>query len=275
MAATYVKGRLYKMKLSDLQQDPHQARKYLDPISLNELAASIQKLGVLTPIQFRQNEEALPVIVDGHRRVQAAKKAGLMEIAGTFTDGDTRLQGFVENLQRENLLPVDEAEEMAALMKEYAMNQYQLAEAIGKTQPIVSDSLTLNKLPEDIRNACRTNASIPRSVLLGVAKMKTEKSMRRKFQSYMNSAAKVNQPAGRKPRLTKERGLIVKTDNLSGELMDLPWREWSEDDRSDLVNAMLGVRRTINGVLQDMNWTPEETGEEQEAPDTPPSSNLT
>ena len=68
---------------------------------------------------------------------RAAGMAGLTEIAGTFTAGDTRLQGFVENLQRESLLPIDEAEEMAALMTEYSLNQTQLAEALGKGQPAV------------------------------------------------------------------------------------------------------------------------------------------
>jgi len=63
------------------------------------------------------------MIVCGHRRVKAAGKVGLTEIPGTFTDGDTRLQGFVENLQREGLLPIDVAEGMTALMKEYAMNR--------------------------------------------------------------------------------------------------------------------------------------------------------
>ncbi len=272
MATTYVKGRPYKLKIADLLSDTNQARKFVDPISLNELTASIQKYGVLTPILFRRNEEGALVIVAGHRRVAAAARAGLVEISGAYTAGDTRLQGFVENLQREGLLPVEEAEEMAALMKEYTLNQYQLAEAIGKSQPTVSDSMLLNSLPEDILSACRTNPNIPKSILLGVAKMKSEKSMRRKFETYMKNAGKVNQPTNRKPRLTKERSLIVKTDDLSGELMDLPWRDWSEDDRGDLLNAMLGVRQTINNMLQDMNWTPE--GEGQEETESPPSKNL-
>ncbi len=58
---------------------------------------------------------------------------GLTDIYGTFTDGDTRLQGFVDNLQREGLSPIDEAEQMAELMTEYVYNQYQLADALGKS----------------------------------------------------------------------------------------------------------------------------------------------
>ncbi|HEY5497107.1 MAG TPA: ParB/RepB/Spo0J family partition protein, partial [Syntrophales bacterium] len=166
MAAKYVKGRLYKLKIADLQPDLNQARSFMEPNALNELAASIGKLGVLVPIQFCQNELMALVIVSGHRRVKAAEKAGLVEINGTFTDGDTRLQGFVDNLQREGLVPVDEAEQMDALMKEYSFSQNQLAEALGKGQSTVSETMTLNKLPEDIRSAVRTNANIPKSILL-------------------------------------------------------------------------------------------------------------
>ena len=176
MAAKYVKGRLYKLKIAELQADPEQPRKFMDPIALNELTASIQKFGVLVPIQFRQDEAGALIIVSGHRRVQAAGRAGRTEISGTYTEGDTRLQGFVENLQRENMLPIDEAEQMQSLMKEYALNQYQLAEAIGKSQPAVNASLSLNKLPEDIRDSIRTNPNITKTMLLDVVKMKTEKT---------------------------------------------------------------------------------------------------
>ena len=268
---TYTKGKLYRLKLADLLPDPNQARKFMDPVAVNELAASILKLGVLVPIQFRQDEQGALIIVSGHRRVAAAGKAGLTEIYGTFTDGDTRLQGFVDNLQREGLAPVDEAEQMAALMTEYVFNQYQLADALGKSQAAVSTTITLNKLPEDIRNACRTNPNIPKNTLLEVARMKTEESMRRKFQVYMNKAGKAGQTSVQKPKLSKQRFLITKTDSLTGALDGLPLNEWSEDDRNDLVNALTGVRSKIEELLNTLNPQPV-----QEKPVNPggPSTNL-
>ena len=260
MATKYVKGRLYTLAIADLQPDPNQARSFMDPNSLNELAASIGKFGVLVPIQFCQDEQEALVIVSGHRRVKAAEKAGLTVINGTFTDGDTRLQGFVDNLQREGLTPVDEAEQMSLLMKEYVFNQYQLADALGKDKSTVSKTMTLNKLPEDVRSACRTNPNIPKNVLLDVAQMTTEKSMRRKFQSYMDQAAKAGQTSIQKPKVSKQRALITKTDNLTGALDGLPWQEWSEDDRNDLANALAGIRNKAGELLVDMNRLPEEEG---------------
>ena len=253
---TYTKGKLYRLKLADLQPDPNQARKFMDPIAINDLAASILKSGVLVPIQFRQDEQGALVIVSGHRRVAAAGKAGLTEIYGTFTNGDTRLQGFVDNLQREGLSPVDEAEQMASLMKEYVFNQYQLADALGKSQAIVSSTITLTKLPEDIRDACRTNPNIPKETLLEVAKMKTETSMRRKFQVYMNKTAKAGKMGVQKPKLSKQRFLITQVDTLAGALDGLPLNEWSEDDRHDLVNALSGVRIKIDDIVNAMSPQP-------------------
>jgi len=258
MNTKYLKGRLYKMKIAELQPDPEQARKFMDPIALKELAASISQHGVLTPIQFRQNAEGEPVIVSGHRRVRAAGMAGRTEIPATFTAGDTRLQGFVENIQREGLLPIEEAEEMDRLMGAYNLNQTQLAEAIGKDQPHVSRALTLNRLPEDIRNACRTNPSFSKATLLDFARMKTETAMRRKFDNYMKKAAAEGQTAALKPRLTPARALIKSTDELTGKLDGLPWRDWSEDDRNDLVGALAGIRTKAGELLADMGYTPEE-----------------
>ena len=271
MTTKYTKGRLYRLKIYDLQPDPNQARKFMDPIALNELADSIRKHGVLTPIQFRQTEELALVIVSGHRRVKASDKAGLTEISGTFTAGDTRLQGFVENLQREGLRPIDEAEEMAALMEEYKLNQSQLAESLGKGQSSVSETMTLNRLPVDIRDACRTNPNIPKTELLKIAKVKDESGMRRKFETYMAAAAKIGQPAVRKPKLSAQRTLITKTDELGGEFVSVPWREWSEDDQNDLANALKGIRDRANDLLADMNRPLE--GEEEET-ERPPSKEL-
>ena len=272
MTVKYVKGRIYKLKIAELQADPEQARKFMDPIALKELSASIAKYGVLVPIQFCQKEDGSLMIVSGHRRVKAAGMAGLEEVNGTYTAGDVRLQGFVENLQREAVLPVDEAEQMQSLMKEYALNQYQLAEAIGKSQPAVNATLTLNKLPEDIRNACRTNPNISKTALLEVAKMKSEKSMRRKFEGYLKRDGKESVQAVQKEKVTKQRAVLNRTDALTGEIAALPWREWSEDDRSDLANALRGIRKAAGAVLTVMGEPRDAEGDETERP---ASSNLT
>ena len=271
MITSYAKGKIYKLKIADLQSDPNQARTFMEPVALAGLSVSIQKMGVMVPIQFGINDEGALFIVSGHRRVAASAKAGFTEIYGTFTSGDTRLQGFVENLQRENLAPIDEAEQMAALMKEYVFSQYQLADAIGKAQPLISKTLSLTKLPEDVRDACRTNPNIPKTVLLEIAKGKTEGAMRRKFQSYMEKASKEGQPVVAKIKVSKERTLINLMDGLSGKLDGLPLSEWSEDDRHDFLNAMDGMRSKMDALRDGLNQQNPQPAENQTGQ---PSTNL-
>jgi len=154
---------------------------------------------------------------------------------------------------------------MSSIMTEYSLNQTQLAESLGKGQSSISETLTLNRLPVDIRDTCRGNPNIPKTELLKIAKIKEESSMRRKFETYMAATAKAGQSTARKPKLSVQRALITKTDELGGEFMKASWREWSEDDQNDLANALTGIRDRANDLLADMNRLPEGE-EEQEQP---------
>jgi len=99
--------------------------------------------------------------------------------------------------------------------------------------------------------------------------MKSDFAMRRKFQTYMAKAGKVLQPTDRKQKLSKERALLVKIDELSGKISTLPWGDWSEDDRNDLTGALTGIRDRADELLNAMGGAPEGDGTEQ-----PGSTNL-
>ena len=140
MAASesYVRNRLYFVPLSDLQPDPNQPRKYLDATALEELTASIVQHGVLEPILFRQ-ENGLLYVVAGERRCAAARKAGLVSIPALFIDSQNYAEiSLVENLLRQDLTAVEEAEALDRLRQDYAYKQEDLARMIGKSQPIIS-----------------------------------------------------------------------------------------------------------------------------------------
>lgn len=100
MATTYLKGRIYKLDVNSLQADPLQPRRYLDPGALNELAASIQKHGVLQPILFRQDDLAALFVVAGERRLAASKQVGLATIPSLYVDGKHREISLIENILR-------------------------------------------------------------------------------------------------------------------------------------------------------------------------------
>ncbi|MCX5841726.1 MAG: ParB/RepB/Spo0J family partition protein, partial [Deltaproteobacteria bacterium] len=134
---TYEKGKLYDLELSKLQTNPNQPRKYMDPTALEELTASIAKHGILEPILFRQEKEILYTVA-GERRVEAAKKAGLAVIPAILVEGNHAEISLVENLLRQDLTAVEEAEALKALMDEEKYTQEQLSSIIGKAQNTLS-----------------------------------------------------------------------------------------------------------------------------------------
>jgi ParB family transcriptional regulator, chromosome partitioning protein len=253
MTTTYLKARIYKLDISILQSDPAQPRKFIDPGSLAELSASIGKVGVLQPILFRMDGAGNHIIVAGERRVAAAKTAGLTTIPAIFVDDNYQEIALIENLQRVDLTPVEEAEAMDLMMKEHGYSQYQLSDMIGKAQSSISRTLTIAKLPEDVRTQCRTNPNIPRSVLMEVAQAKTEKGMRTRFQKYIDKAQKESAPqAARPPRLSKIAALIRETDHLHNELINLAWQNLVEEERQDLAAVLRDLRQGADDILQAM-----------------------
>jgi ParB family chromosome partitioning protein len=249
MADNYTKGSIYQLDIATLWADPAQARKYIDPDSLAELTASIGKYGVLQPILFRQDEPGAPIfIVAGERRVEASRAAGLTIIPGIFVSGNHREISLVENLLRENLTPVEEAEALDAIMQEQGYNQSQLSEMIGKSQPIISQTLSINKLPADLRDQVRSNPAIPKTFLLAAAKLKTEQAMRMKLTKYLD---KLNNPA--KPvRMTKAQALMDRLESLQDELANLAWQDWTDGEKQDLTNRLRNLQQGADALLQSM-----------------------
>jgi ParB family chromosome partitioning protein len=174
----YEKGQLYQLELAHLQADPNQPRKYLAPQALEDLTESIRQHGVLMPILFRQDAALeADLIVADERRFEAAKMAGLTTIPAIYLGGNDAIVSpemnyaeiaLVENLLRQDLTAVEEAEALDRLMTEQNYTQEQLGAIIGKARTTVGDILTLNKLPQAIRDECRGNTAVTRKTLITI-----------------------------------------------------------------------------------------------------------
>ena len=255
MADNYTKGSIYQLDLATLRPDPAQARKYLDPARLAELTASVGKFGVLQPILFRQDEPGAPIfVVAGERRVEACWAAGLTTIPGIFVSGNHREISLVENLLREDLTPIEEAEALDAIMTEQGYNQSQLSEMIGKSQPLISQALSLNKIPVDLRDQVRSKSAIPKAFLLVVAKLKTEPAMRVKLIKYLD---KLNNPAARPARLSKAAALLNRVDILQVELANLAWQHWTDGEKQDLSDRLRNLQQGSDTLLQALAPAPQ------------------
>jgi ParB family chromosome partitioning protein len=198
----YEKGRLYQIKLNDLLADPGQPRKSMDAQALEELTASIGKVGVIQPIIFRMDDQGKNVVVAGERRVAAARKAGLTVIPAICVEGNPSEIALVENLLRQDLTPVEEAEGLQALMNEQKYTQEQLGVIIGKAQNTLSEILSLNKLPQDVRDDCRADRTISKSSLIAIAKKKQIPTNRRPSSTCWTRPRQRSGPSIRRPGRT-------------------------------------------------------------------------
>lgn len=139
-----------QVALSELNVSPFQPRKSLDKGALTELASSIAEKGVLQPLLVRPTDGGFEIVA-GERRFRAAEQAGLSSVpvvVKTLGDQETLEIAIVENLQREDLSPVDEARAFAQLQG-FGLKQDDVARAVGKSRSAISNSLRLLKLPDE------------------------------------------------------------------------------------------------------------------------------
>jgi ParB family chromosome partitioning protein len=171
-------GFLY-IPLHMVRPDPEQPRKYFNDASLDDLAASIREKGVLQPILVRKEPAGGGfVIIAGERRWRAAKAVGLKEIPALMRDAHDALEvALIENVQRENLKPLEEAEALMRLKQARGFTDQALAKIIGKSRTSVTELLTLNQLPKSIKDQCRTSDIWTRSQLLQLVRAGSSKEI--------------------------------------------------------------------------------------------------
>ncbi|MBR2108884.1 MAG: ParB/RepB/Spo0J family partition protein [Ruminococcus sp.] len=141
------------LNISELEPNRNQPRREFDEEALNSLADSIKQHGLIQPILVRPILGGGYMIVAGERRYRACQIAGVTEIPVVIrelTDKETMEIALIENLQRENLNPIEEAKGYRSLMDDYGLTQEQVSEAIGKSRPAVANSLRLLNLPDEI-----------------------------------------------------------------------------------------------------------------------------
>ena len=146
------------LKISEIEPNRSQPRKDFDEQSLGELAESISSHGLLQPLLVRPLPLGGYEIVAGERRYRACRMAGLNEvpvIIRELTESETMELALIENLQREDLTPLEEAEGYNVLMREHGFTQEEIAQSMGKSRPAIANALRLLKLPESVRELLR------------------------------------------------------------------------------------------------------------------------
>ncbi len=152
---------LKRLPVKQLQPGKYQPRRTMDDDKLKELAESIKAQGVVQPVVVRQLGKDKYEIVAGERRWRATQLAGLIEIPAVVRQLDDRTvvaMALIENIQREDLNPLEEAQALQRLIDEFALTHAQAAEAVGRSRAAVSNLLRLLELPDEIRVLVQTRA---------------------------------------------------------------------------------------------------------------------
>ena len=143
-----------RLKLDQVIPNPNQPRVAFDEQGLDELAASIAEVGVLQPVVVRHMEDGRYALIAGERRWRAARRAGLVEIPAVVRDSDDRgtlTAALIENLQRQDLGPLEEAAAFNQLLEDHGMTHDEVASAVGKSRPAVTNTIRLLQLPAVIQ----------------------------------------------------------------------------------------------------------------------------
>lgn len=209
------------MRISLVEPNREQPRKYFDEDAIAELADSIKKFGIIQPLLVQKNGSYYEIIA-GERRWRAAKKAGLKEIPVIVRDYTTREAveiSLIENIQREDLNPIEEAKAYERLCKDFELSQEQVAERVSKSRSAVANSMRLLKLDEEIRQYI-TEGRISEGharALLGIEPEAERKKLAKQIIENQLSvreteriAKRLKKPAKMKKRVDREREALLR-----------------------------------------------------------------
>ena len=143
-----------RVPIADIRPNPRQPRRYFNESKIAELAESIQNQGILQPLLVRKVPEGYELIL-GERRFRAAHRAGLERvpvIVKEVSDAESLEMALVENIQREELTPIEEALAYRQLMQEFNLTQEQVAQRVSKSRPVVTNLLRVLNLPDEIKD---------------------------------------------------------------------------------------------------------------------------
>ena len=139
--------------INDIKPNENQPRKYFDEEKINELSASIMEHGIIQPLVVRKRSNGYEIVA-GERRWRAARGAQMKEVPcliREFTDEENMLIAIIENMQREDLNPIEEAEGLDQMIKTYGLTQEEVSKSVSKSRPYITNALRLLKLPPEIR----------------------------------------------------------------------------------------------------------------------------
>ena len=252
--ADYIEDHLYELELSLLSPDPNQPRKHFDDKALQELKETICRHGVLQPVLFTLTDDGQHRLISGERRYRASKLAGLTQIPAIYKKQASLEVALIENIVRENLSPIEEAEAIQRLIDDKICRQKDLPEKLGKAKSTISEILSLNRLPEEIKNDCRSNNLVPRGILVEVAKKRKKHTMLSLYEKYKLRGLTRGEvrKVSRQPRKTSPGAALEKSIDQLMRKIELAYELGFNDDEEKLriESQLLDLKKQIDARVK-------------------------
>jgi ParB family transcriptional regulator, chromosome partitioning protein len=235
-------GRL--VPIDRIDPNPDQPRQVMGDLS--ELMASISEKGIIEPLVVRQRGVRFQIIA-GERRYQAAVQVGLRDLPVVIREVDDMEiieVALVENIQRKDLGPFEEAEALASLAERGRLTHDELAKRLGKSRTGITESLSLAEMPADVRNLCRLADISSKSLLLQIVRQRTPQKMAALIEELTREGRVTREEARRapaKPKVGRPKPFVFKYRPPTKAFdLRLQFRR-SEIDRSEVIAALEAI----------------------------------
>jgi ParB family chromosome partitioning protein len=243
--------------VSAIHRNPEQPRKFFDSERLHELAASIRDRGLLQPIILRHQEDGSYLLMAGERRLRAAEIAGIESVPALIRQDDPLEVALIENLQREDLSPLEEAEALNGLVERGDYTHKALADMVGKSRPYVSNTLTIVRIPPELREQIiSSDVEVSRELLIALARQPTPEA-----QAALWSRIKLSQLSVRsyrqstdgtapaRPQRSRAAEVLNGARRFNRALRALDWDEVSDVELPRLRRALARIERRLARVI--------------------------
>jgi len=210
------------IEIDRIKPNPFQPRREISNEKVDELAQSIKSTGLIQPIVVRRVGDGYQLVV-GERRYLACRKLGWSKISAavkTLSDNDMATTALIENLQRENLNIMEEANGYISLMKNFNLTQEELAKRLGKSQSTIANKIRLLKLNEQVRNKLVQNGLSERHAR-ALLRLESEEDQLKMIEEIVNRGLTVSQAEKRIEKITGESGREIKLKNSKPIVRDM------------------------------------------------------